>query len=133
MRLALALLLASGCAHAPLRLSAPEQPLALKLSVVPRSGFAPLYVQASVRAIDDRRVLECPQFSLTWSLADEPPELSSFPGDACWADGPRVHAPRPRLLKLRYPGEWVISAAMADRGVALSARETVTVIGRTEE
>ena len=122
----------NGCAHtAPV--AVPVVPLRLTLAVSPKTGFAPLYVLATVRAIDEAGVLECPQFNLTWGIDGEPGDSSSFPGESCWAGGPRVQAPRPRLLSLHRPGEYLIVASMADHGVALSDTARVQVIGRTEE
>jgi hypothetical protein len=125
----------TACAHSATVINAAEvSPLRLTLSVSPKTGMAPLTVLASVRVTDERRVLDCPQFTLTWGIKDDPGyELSSFPGDSCWADGPRIHAPRPRLLRLRYAGEWKIAAAMADKGVSLSDVAVVTVIGPQED
>jgi hypothetical protein len=126
--------IASPTAEAGKRKARQERPtLGLELRVSPRTGFAPLHVRAQVLAHDRRGALTCPQFALTWNLRDQPGDSSSFPGDYCGEGGPRLHAPRARLLPLRTPGEWVIAAAMADQGVALSARETVLVLGRTEE
>lgn len=116
------------------RLPQPER-LALKLSVSPRSGIAPLTVQASIRVIDpEPRKLLCPQFTLLAKVGDEPPDYTSgFAGDVrCAGEGPRVHAPRPRLIPLRRAGEWVIHASLADHGLTLHDRQTVTVLGRAE-
>lgn len=122
----------NGCVHRARVTRAVEEPLYLKLTVSPSVGFAPLNVLASIRVVDDRRVLVCPAFNLVWGIKDEPAESSGFPGDSCWEDGPRVHSPRPRILSLRYPGEYLIIASMADQGVSLSDRATVSVHGRTE-
>lgn len=123
----------NGCVHrARVTNTARVDPLSLTLTVSPNVGFAPLNVLASIRVVDERRVLVCPQFNIAWGVTDEPAESSGFPGDSCWEDGPRVHSPRPRILSLRYPGEYLIVASMADSGVSLSDRATVSVHGRTE-
>lgn len=122
-------------AHAKKR-KAPPRKLGLSLRVHPQAGIAPLDVRAVILVLDPERILDCPVYSILWTRQGdtEAEGKSGFAGDvACGPNGPLIHAPRPRPIRLYRPGEWVIHASMADHGLTLHDRQTVQVIGRGEE